>query len=473
MPTDAEPDASTRPETNAAPLSAVDHRPISGLIVLWAPGDRGLLGAWLPAPDEPRVLGRGDALESDPYPRIRPTRQVPGANTLLAPFASPALSRVQLELHPEPGGRIRLKNVGRCNLWLNGSSVNEAGVAPGDLVQIGNQLLLLCCQRPSRLPGDALAAHAFGEADEHGFVGEAPAMWQLRRDLAFVARRPGHVLIHGESGTGKELAATGVHRASKRSGPLVSRNAATFPETLIDAELFGNAKGYPNPGMPERAGLIGAAHGGTLFLDEFAELPVAQQTRLLRVLDAGEYQRLGESAVRRADVRVVAATNRALTDLRHDVAARFAFTVRTPSLASRVEDIPLLVRHLLKAMTRDDDELRARFFPGGEPSVSPELLSLLVRGHAAENVRHLKNTLWRALASSKGDSLLPPGSEPATRAAEARAAPAEDEPEKIRRALARNGGSLDGTWRELGLSSRFALNRLMKKHGIVLRRSTS
>ncbi len=470
-------DAATLPEPDLAPGSTPAPASL-GFVILWAPAEAGLVGAWLPVPREPRVLGRGVAFETDAHPRVQAVRQSPGANTLLPPFSSPALSRVQLELSQIETSRLRVKNVGRCKLWVNEAAVDEATVEPGDLVQVGSQLLLLCAKRVARIPGQLGRPHQFGAPDEHGFVGESPAMWQLRKELAFASRRPGHVLIRGESGTGKELAAAAVHRASQRGGTLVSRNAATFPETLIDAELFGNAKGYPNPGMPERAGLVGAAHEGTLFLDEFAELPIAQQTRFLRVLDAGEYQRLGEASVRHADVRVVAATNRPLSDLRQDVAARFSFTVNTPNLAARVEDVPLLVRHLLHVIAGEDPELRARFFrEDGEPNVSAHLLTMLVRSPLAGNVRDLRNTLWRSLAESKGSILdWPPsvaaqfqgtprfGSEP----------PAEQpERERILEVFERNEGSLDRTWRELGLSSRFALNRLLKKHAISLRRRSS
>jgi len=234
--------------------------------------------------------------------------------------------------------------------------------------------------------------------------------------------------------------------------------------------------------MPERVGLIGAAHTGTLFLDEFAELPLAQQTRLLRVLDAGEYQSLGEATLRHADVRVVGATNRPLEDLRADVAARFAFVVRTPNLGSRLEDVPLIVRHLLKQVARSDAELRARFFQAdGEPRIGAGLLMGLLRGHPVGNVRWLRNTLWRSLAESSSDTLQWPksisgqftriSSPPAPPSAEE--STSESEREKIRIALEHHQGSVDKTWRALGLSSRFALNRLLKKHGITLRRSSS
>ena len=474
-------DAPTLPEADlvASGSASFYARESLGFVVLWAPAESDLNGGWLPVSAEPRVLGRGPAQPGDPHPRLQAIRQGPGTNTFLPPFTSPALSRVQLEVSQTETLRIQLKNVGRCKLWVNGAPTETGAAELGDVVQIGSQLLLLCSKRPARLPGQTLTDHVFGEPDEHGFVGESPAMWRLRQELAFLAGRTGHVLIQGESGTGKELAAAAVHRSSKRPGPLVSRNAATFPETLIDAELFGNAKGYPNPGMPERAGLVGAAHGGTLFLDEFAELPLAQQVRFLRVLDAGEYQRLGEASVLRSDVRVVGATNRPLADLRQDVAARFAFTVHTPKLAARIEDIPLLVRHLLRLIARDDAELRARFFRAdGDPNLSPQLLTLLIRSPVAGNVRDLRNTLWRSLAESKGGILDWPPSVPSLASVAPRDTgsipPAEDsERERIVQAFERNAGSLEKTWRELGLSSRFALSRLLKKHGISLRRRSS
>src|SRR5581483_3361135 len=136
--------------------------------------------------------------------------------------------------------------------------------------------------------------------------------------------------------------ARAVHDSSTRADkPLVARNAATFPEGLVDAELFGHARNYPNAGMPERPGILGQAAGGTVFLDEISELPVALQTHLLRVLDRGEYQRLGDSASRVADVRFIAATNRP-EGLRPDLAARFKLRIPLPTLAQRAEDIPLI-----------------------------------------------------------------------------------------------------------------------------------
>jgi transcriptional regulator with AAA-type ATPase domain len=396
-----------------------------------------------------------------------PTFQRPGENLPAGAVESPALSRAQLELAID-GSALAVRNVGKCKLVLNGEPVDAARAKPGDLLEIGNQIAFLCVQRPLRLRASPQPGVVFGGADAHGIVGEAPRTWRLREELMFAAARSGHVLIQGPSGTGKELAATAIHQRSARGGPLVSRNAATFPETLIDAELFGNAKGYPNAGMPERKGLIGAADGGSLFLDEFAELPHPQQARLLRVLDAGEYQRLGESNTRHARFRLIAATNRSNEALREDVLARFAFRVQMPSLAERLEDIPLLVRHLLEGMTTGDVELRARYWDAkGHPRLGMSIVRALLRKPPQANIREVRNLLWAALQQGHGDTLewveSPMGVESLD------AAP-EDTRRKLQETLDGNDGSLEKTWRALGLANRFALMRLMKKHNVQVRK---
>ena len=184
-------------------------------------------------------------------------------------------------------------------------------------------MILLCARRPPSLPAlrsaNARQSFRFGSADPSGYVGESPQAWNLRDEVALAAARREHVLILGESGTGKELVAQAVHalgaRATRR---FVARNAATVPSGIIDAELFGSAANYPNAGMPERPGLVGEADGSTLFLDEIGELPTELQTHLLRLLDGGDYQRLGDARRRTANLRVVAATNRPMGQLKPD-----------------------------------------------------------------------------------------------------------------------------------------------------------
>ena len=175
-----------------------------------------------------------------------------------------------------------------------------------------------------------------------------------------MAARREHVLVLGESGTGKELVAQAIHALGPRSGRrLVARSAATVPATLIDAELFGNAPSYPNAGMAERPGLVGEADGSTLFLDEIGELPVELQTHLLRLLDGGDYQRLGDARRRTADLRVVGATNRPTGQLKADLAARFPLRVHAPGLHERRDDVMLVARHVLRELVEERRRARA------------------------------------------------------------------------------------------------------------------
>ena len=193
---------------------------------------------------------------------------------------------------------------------------------------------------------------------EHRFediVGESPAFKRVLRNVEQVAETDATVLILGESGTGKELLAGAVHRLSRRHRmPLIKLNCATLPSNLIESELFGHERGAFTGAIKARAGRFELADGGTIFLDEIGELAPDVQAKLLRVLQEGEIERLGEGRTRRVDVRVVAATNR---DLEAEVAAgRFrgdlyyrlnVFPLESPSLRERRDDIPALAYHFL------------------------------------------------------------------------------------------------------------------------------
>ena len=296
-------------------------------------------------------------------------------------------------------------------------------------------------------------------------------------EIAFMAPRSEHVLISGESGSGKELVARAVHALSHRAHmPFVARNASTFPEALVDAELFGHAKNYPNPGMPERQGLIGEASGGTLFLDEIAELPQALQTHLLRVLDAGEYHRLGEVSPLTSNLRLVAATNRP-EQLRADLAARLKLSLRVPSLNERLEDVPLLLVHLLRRIAASNPDVASRLFPdsdlNGQPRVAPDFVEQLLRRRYQTHVRELEAQIWEALAEGPEQVLGPPRRSPAmaplTRIERSPKPLLKRKPVSlpdIQSALLENEWNLEHTWRALGLSSRHALARLMAKYGV-------
>lgn len=382
-----------------------------GLAVLWSRHDHRQVGEVLLLPPDgpgPWGFGRGSDEASDP--RLFLTCWTPSGRGTRRILTCPRISRNQLRLW-KADGRLVVENVGSCPMLHGGRELKRVEVEPGDTIVLRNELLLLCVARPWRLRGSlgelAVPHHEFGQADEDGLVGESAMIWAVRERLALVGSQPLHALVLGASGTGKELVAAALHRRSpRRSRTLVCRNAATIPEGIADAELFGNVRGYPNAGMPERSGLIGAAHETTLFLDEIAELPLALQVRLLRVLDSGEYQRLGEAGVRRADIRVIGATNRPVTDLRHDVLARFTLQLILPDLNARREDIPLLIAHLLRRHGAQDQSILNRFFPGcslaSGPRVSPKLVEMLVAHRYTTNVRELDSLLMAAVLSSTG-----------------------------------------------------------------------
>jgi len=464
----------------------------NALILLWSRDEPERSGelALLPAgyAGMNATLGRAEP-EGDPS-RLELVRQRPGEVHPNGALRSPRISREQLLIRALKGGRMRVENVGRAPLMHNGNVVQDCEIKPGDRLEIQKQALFLVAHRPLTLPrfpvGTAAPPpFAFGGPDTWGVVGESPVAWGLRERVSFVAGRAAHVLIRGASGTGKELVAQAIHRLSPRArGPLVTRNAATIPETLIDAELFGNARNYPNPGMPDRPGLIGEADGGTLFLDEFAEIPPAMQAHLLRVLDQGEYHRLGEARTRKADFRLIAATNRPESALKEDVLARLRIRVEVPDLNARREDIPLLTVHLLRRIGKSDPELAARYFPDGNlrqfPRVSMALMSALVARNYTTNVRELESVLWGAMAEGRSDTLdVYDGLFQTADAVEAEdlgdapegpfVDPLTLTPDDIQTCLDKHQGRQEPVWRELGLSSRHVLTRLVKRYGLNVR----
>lgn len=395
-------------------------------------------------------------------------RQRPGRNEPTAPLENAFLSRRHLKLKWVEEDGIALECLGKRPLSLNGVEQQRCTARPGDWVELRGLYAFSCVERPRRLP-EAEVTHAFGTPDADGVVGESPSAWELRRQISFAAERTAHVLVTGPSGSGKELVARGIHaRSSRRGRELISRSAATLPPGLIDAELFGNIANYPNVGMPERPGLLGQAHGSTLFLDEIGELPPELQAHLLRVLDGGEYQRLGDARPRLVDVRLVAATNRSPAELKADLAARFALRVRTPGLDERREDVPLLARHVVKRIAQNDSAIARRFLDGsGKPRFACALVRALSSHVYTTQVRELEAFLWRSLQSSPGDTLeLTPDLASGLVAHEAPRRVESVGAEEIRESLVRHSGVKDKVWRELGLSSRHALHRLMKKLGV-------
>jgi transcriptional regulator with GAF, ATPase, and Fis domain len=245
-------------------------------------------------------------------------------------------------------------------------------------------------------------------------VGDSPELRAIRHQIAAVAATDATVLLLGESGTGKELAARAIHQRSRcRSGPYVEVNCAAIPRELAESELFGHVRGAFSGATRDRIGRFEAANGGTLFLDEVGELPHELQGKLLRVLQEGTYERVGEVRPRRAEVRIVAATNRdLLSDIvagtfRQDLYYRLAvYPITLPPLRERHGDLAQLAPRLLERVCR---RLRR------EPlTISPAQLVELEGRQWPGNVRELLNVLERAVISTeRGEPLHLPAAEPA------------------------------------------------------------
>ncbi len=447
------------------------------LVLVWSEGEPGRVGQVLVLPLAVRVpvsIGRAlDPGEDGALPLVF-RRLRPHAAETTGPFGAARISRYQVRLLLGADESLHVEHTGRGALQVQGAPAQRATLRHGDVLWVVGRFMLLYSRRPVDWPrGDRFGApFPFGAADGSGLVGESVAAWNLRRQVAFLAARGEHALVYGPSGSGKELVVRAIHAASSRGNlPLVARNAATIPESLIDAELFGNLKNYPNPGMADRVGLLGEADGSTLFLDEIGELSHTLQAHLLRVMDSGEYQRLGEAARRTTRARLIAATNRDPAVLKHDLLARFAHRLRVPGLGERPEDVPLIARHQLRQFAAEDPGLR-RFFVGEEPRLSPQLAHALVRHAFTTHTRELSEILWRSIAGRRGATIeLPPDFEPSAAPAPRESAESIDPKglsrEQIVAALTRHNGVRGLGRRELGLRSRDQLKRLLKKYDIA------
>jgi PAS domain S-box-containing protein len=236
-------------------------------------------------------------------------------------------------------------------------------------------------------------------------IGESPALKKMLARLEAVAQTAASVLIQGESGVGKELVAHVIHARSPRSGgPLVKVNCASIPHELFESEFFGHVKGAFTGAHRDRVGRFELADGGTIFLDEVGEIPLALQSKLLRVLQESEYERVGDETTRAVDVRVIAATNRDLEEaveegrFREDLYYRLSvFPIEVPTLRERGDDVVQIASHFLDRICKD--------FGHRPLTLSRQQAALLKRYDWPGNVRELKNVIERGVILSKGKVL--------------------------------------------------------------------
>ena len=242
---------------------------------------------------------------------------------------------------------------------------------------------------------------------EHNMVGESPLMQQVYQLVSKVAPTESTVLISGESGTGKELAARAIHRNSKRGNkPFIAVNCAALAESLLESELFGHEKGAFTGALQQRKGRLEIADGGTIFLDEIAELSPALQTKLLRVLQEREFERVGGTRSIKVDIRVLAATNRDLDaaisngTFRHDLYFRLnVVELKMPALRERAEDISMLANYFVAKYA---DKCNRKVV-----GISGATKELLLRYDWPGNVRELENAIERAVVLGMTDQILP------------------------------------------------------------------
>jgi transcriptional regulator with GAF, ATPase, and Fis domain len=377
------------------------------------------------------------------------------------------VSRLHVELEPTDRGTW-VRDLGSRNGTFVQDLLITAALAPdGARIRLGRTELVL------RYPAAPSPVELWPNPSFGGLIGASTAMRELFAQMARVAKSDAPVLILGETGTGKELAAHAIHEASARaSGPFVIVDCAALASSLVEAELFGHARGAFTDAVGARAGAFETANGGTIFLDEIGELSPAMQPKLLRALESQTVKRLGESEHRRVDVRLVAATHRDLRRMvnagafREDLYFRLAvLPLELPSLRARPSDVPLLFRHFLR----------------GRQTVEPVSDRDLTQMPWLGNVRELRNFVERVCAFGTKDALDRgregdrDGSGPA--AGDAAAAVPFEQPfkdfrerwidhgerEYVTRILARHGRNVSAAADAAGLDRTY-LYRLIRKH---------
>jgi transcriptional regulator with PAS, ATPase and Fis domain len=390
-------------------------------------------------------------------------------NTLT--LADPTVSRVHCELHVRRDA-VTIRDCGSTNgTLLGGVRVRDGDIAPGTLVRVGTSAFRVeVSDEPSFV--EIAERDSFEE-----LVGGSVEMRRVYAVLARIAQTDATVLASGETGTGKDVLARSLHAASRRAqGPFVAVDCGAIPENLFESELFGHVRGSFTGAQNDRRGVFEEANGGTLFLDEIGEMPIALQPKLLRAIESRTIRRVGASAARPVDVRIVAATNRDLARcvnegaFREDLYYRLAVVeIELPPLRARAEDIATLAQHFY------------RRFAGEHAALPDDFLARLVGRAWPGNVRELRNFIERSVslgaieaspprAPRASGSLPPPSIDGAVALQlplkEARQAWTESFENVYVRTLLKNmGGNVTRAAERAGVSRRF-LQRMIARLGI-------
>src|SRR3989442_633267 len=332
------------------------------------------------------------------------------------------VGRLLLEEGVKSGCCVPLKSHNRLLGTLNIASLHSGAFSQDDvdlLSQVANQIAIavenaLAYRQIEELKDKLNKEKLYLEDEirtEYNFeeiIGESAALKRILKQVETVAPTDSTVLIQGETGTGKELIARAIHHLSKRrERTFVKMNCAAIPTGLLESELFGHERGAFTGAIAQKVGRFELAHGGTLFLDEVGDVPLELQSKLLRVLQEQEFERLGSNRTIRVDVRLVAATNRDLAQMvadkqfRSDLYYRFnVFPITAPSLRERPEDIPLLVRYFAQKYARLMNK-QIETIPAGA-------MTALAKYHWPGNIRELENMIERSVILSQGPDLHVP-----------------------------------------------------------------
>ena len=362
----------------------------------------------------------------------------------------PGVSRNHAELYRQ-GPLYVLRDLGRTNgTWLSGRPIEHAPITDGAILRIGDWVGIFCPCGPQDMEFGELAPGLFGSHE----------MDELLSPVRRAAKAKLPILLIGDTGSGKERVARAVHHFSDRSGPFVAVNCAALPEQLAEAELFGYRRGAFTGAERSSPGFFRSAHGGTLFMDEMPELSASLQAKLLRVVEDGQVQGLGEPATVPVDVRLISASQKPLSELvqagrlRQDLAARLTgLEVRLPTLAARRSDIAPLFAAFVAQQT------------GGQPpEIESRLIEALCLHDWPQNVRELELMTRTLLAVHGHEPLLKRQHLPPhlaalcqDRGSAERSVPAgrerrEHDIENVKRELERNGGNVKAAAETLGLS---------------------